>query len=530
MWTPDKLRGRALVWLLDLRVGAQVWRVATEPIEAPTGEEGATESYRGGLDLDPSFRDQIDLFADTAGERSVPLTIHLDGLQDVVSMQDLGLRLSAATGRLMLYPDGGSDEDVLVWVDGVVLEPEYGSTEEPVTLTLSEEDADAQGLIPDEAAAYTTQTYPGTTGDQDKRGERYPIIIGAPGSATQDGSAPIHANSATFVLAGHAVAATTATLYDEEDDFSESLAITESADALGRVVSWINTTLATTITVTVGDAFWVRWTGGGGLQGPSGSAMRGAGSIMRWMLQRSGARWDAGRTAAAIPRLDSYLIDCYIGATPDKRVSPLEWVREHLVPILPISMRRGPGGLYPVVWRFDAVEQDASGVIDADASRASRVGPVSWSARDAVKNQIVLRYGPSARTDKYTKRKGFCGDPLLPALDTDLETNLACRWSFGSFGSRPLERSSDVLWDDATAGAVLAWWARRYALPTRSATYSVDAVTHGHLSPGDVVVVHDDEVGFVDQVALVDAVLWRTTGDLAISVRTLENPAMEKHR
>ena len=59
------------------------------------------------------------------------------------------------------------------------------------------------------------------------------------------------------------------------------------------------------------------------------------------------ARDPAAAKAAAAELLQGYLVDCYI----DDPVGVWEWVQGNLLPILPISIRYGPAGLYPVVWR-----------------------------------------------------------------------------------------------------------------------------------------------------------------------------------
>ena len=65
---------------------------------------------------------------------------------------------------------------------------------------------------------------------------------------------------------------------------------------------------------------------------PDGSAISGAGSALRWLLERSSLRWDRGRVAAVVDYLNSYRVDLSIQAAPDARVDPWEYIQQHLLP------------------------------------------------------------------------------------------------------------------------------------------------------------------------------------------------------
>lgn len=527
MWTPAQLRGRRLYWLLDLTWEDQVYRISTEPVDAPTGEAGATWHYSGGLVLPDDYEDRLDLFDVDSGSRSVSLTLHLAGLVDVPKRIAEGWDLASATGRLMLWPEGGGAGEIRVIIDGPLREPEYGAEEEPVTAGLEEEDADDTGGVPAEGARYTADTWPGGTGDTEKYGERYPVVFGRPGGGAQEGSAVLHVSSGRFLIAAHWTAASQVRIYDEADGTSEVFGTGQLTDSEGNPCTTVDVSGAAVITVAVGDPFWVGWMNGGGALGHDGLEARGAGSVLRWWSERSTLRWDRGRVAAAIPWLDSFLIDAVAAASPDERLRPLDWIRDHLLPILPISLRRGPEGLYPVVWRWDATEQDAVAVLDADAGRVARPGPVQYGERDGIRNELVLRYKRNARTDRFTARRVLTGDRQLPDLDADARVSGLCAASLLRYGRRPLEETSDVVAEDATADRILSWWARRYALPSRRVSYDVGHEL-GHLEPGDPVLVRDAEVGLPGRVALVEEVRWSTRGTMQVAVRTV--PAPERDR
>lgn len=546
MWDRATVAGSALVWLLDLDVGGYVLRVASLECDVPQ-QDGSTVAYRGGLVVG-DWSDGIDLFTASPAARQIPMEVRLDG--DVEAWQTLarqGHRLATATATVSVWPEGGTVDDVRVVLRGCVDEPEHGGAEEPVRLSVVEDAVDATGLIPEADARVIDWPSPSDprpttwdgcrfSGNPDHVGERYPIVIGRPGRGTAASgdsldsvqALAVHNDAAATVnygllIAGHLVIGTQVTIYDADDDVSEALTVVEMGDDLGRRVAVVSLAAAASLTWDPDHAYWVRWTQSGGLAGHDGSEMTGAGQVLRWMLERSQAQIDRGRLAAAIPILDGYRIDAVVVATPEARIRPLDWVREHLSPILPISMRRGPEGLYPVVWRYDAASTDAVAVLDADAARAVRTSPLSWTSVRDCYAEVEVWHRRDHRTQTYTSRVLLSGDPQARARDDTAVPHALLRASWIDGVRRRLELRSDVVADDATAGRSAAWLAQRYALPTRGVAYTVEWSEVSHVEPGDVVIVRDAEVGISEEVAVVQAVTLAETG-ATIRVRLLERP------
>ena len=513
------LRTSPLVWLLDFEWGDQVYRVAEQDLAAPTGPLGESREYRAGLDV-ADYEDAIGSVASAPAYYSVSVTASLAGLLDVPARVADGWDLQLATARLLLFAIDGDERDVREVLVGRVREPEYGAAEEPITFSISE-DADAPRFIPDIGARYDIDTWPsgGSIFAPELDGERYPIIFGRPGGGTEDASLALQVSAALMLIADRPVDATSVTIYDADDDLEESFPVIVDDDGRGRQVSVVNVSGAATITVTTVAPFWVRWDDGGGTT-RAGSEVRGAGDVLRWMLAASGARFDEGRTTAALPLLAGYLIDAAITATPDARIAPLDWVRDHLLPVLPMSLRVGPDGLYPVVWRWDATAADVVATIDADLGRAARETAVSCSDRADVANDFSLRYLRNARLDRHMAVARLTGDPAESA--SGVASNIFCRRSVSRYGVVQSDARSDVIADAATARAVLLWMARRHALPSRVCRWSVDR-SLGWLEPGAVVRVEDAEVG-ISAIGIAESVTLRTSGDFSIAVRFLDSP------
>ena len=512
---PSALIGATVRWLLKLTWEGRVYRLAERPVDAPTGDAGAMEPYEAGL-LIGDFGDAAEFWSDDSAPRSLPMSVVLP---DAVARISDGCDLQTATGKLYQWADGGDERDLLLLLDGVVLEPEHEEEGQPIAFTLEEEEVEAAGLIPPEDARYTAETWPGGTGDVDTYDERYPIIIGRPGVDGEEGSPSLTVSSARLLIAGHKVAASTVNIYDEENGTSDTgVAVVHQADNLGRVCA--TATSFTNIgspagTLVVGDAYWIGWPNDGGLT-RRGAEVRGGGQLLRAMLQLAEVRYDAGRLEAAVPALDLYAFDAPITVSPEAQLRPLDWVRDHMLPYLPMSLRLGPDGLYPLVWRWWATEAEAE--IDVDGSRAWRDGPVRYSDRSEIANEHILRFGRNARTERYTLRAGVTGD--AETSDSDLVVSQWCQVSRLRYGHRPAEaQTSDSISDAATAARVLTWWARRYALPLRSARWVIDT-RRQWLAPGMVVDVVDTAVA-VDGLGLVQDVQRTSSSTAAVEVAIL---------
>ncbi len=78
--------------------------------------------------------------------------------------------------------------------------------------------------------------------------------------------------------------------------------------------------------------------------------MDGAGDVLLWMLRRSTVPVDRRRFAALRERLNQYIVGGYVNA----EARPWDWVVDHLLPILPLSIVGGPAGSYPILWPIRA--------------------------------------------------------------------------------------------------------------------------------------------------------------------------------
>ena len=517
------LTGTELVWLLDLNFAGQDFHLARD-FEVYTDEDGEVSQYHPGLEWGGTLQDQIDLLSDSPSPNQAALTLHLSSLINVPEAVAEGHDLAAAVGKLWLWSRGSTER--LLLIDGRVLDPQYGAEYEPVTLTIEEAPFDDEALFPPALAQITETTFPNYADEM--LGERYPWIFGFPGNSHGYGSPGLWIDTRKLLIAGHGITGgNTVTVYNHTNEVSATLTVAEEANGLGRLVTTvdINTLAHNHIT----DEYWLRWdiTGACGIADHNGGTIRGAGSVLRYMLEQSDIRWDRGRIAAIIPALNQYKIDCAITADPGRRFSPVSWIQEHLAPILPISARQGPHGLYYSLFRYDATAEEAVAEIDVDRLDATRDGAVSYSSRDQISNEIRVSYAFNAMDNKPTKTFVLTGDDETLNTDADAVSNAPCRVSRDRFGLSTLEVTTEVIYDPATAGRIASWLSHAFALPSRTIAYTCRQ-EFGYLEPGDVVTVSDTEINLSALVCLVDSVTWTEDGSVGLVLRAIDNPARER--
>jgi hypothetical protein len=269
---------------------------------------------------------------------------------------------------------------------------------------------------------------------------------------------------------------------------------------------------------------------GGGMIGDDGQVVRGAGDVLTYLLRQTGLPVDAGRCAAAASLLNGYKIDTAI----DARVKVWEWLQSNLLPILPVSIATGASGLYPVVWRYDATATDARFSLDADADptiiRASRVKVDS----SKVANRFRLNFCVNRRTGESMQFRGL--DATYSATNASVRASYICAVSQARYrttrdsGIRDDEMTTSIIWDVATADAILATRARAYALAQRTVDYVVSGEEYDEMQLGDVVTLSHAEIGMSAQVAIVTKLEYDASGSTGVTLMLIEDPARDLRR
>jgi hypothetical protein len=261
--------------------------------------------------------------------------------------------------------------------------------------------------------------------------------------------------------------------------------------------------------------------------GDDGELVRGAGDVLTYLLRETGMQVDAGRCATAAALLNSFKIDCAI----DARTPIWEWLSANLLPLLPVSLATGPQGLYAITWRYNATAREAQWTIDADSDpttqRASRVKVDS----SKIANSFRIDFCSNRRTGETMQYRGLAA--TYDADEPSVRASYLCAVSVARYrsprdtGVREKRIETSIIWDVATADAILDVQARAYALARRTVDYVVSGASYDAISRGDVVVVTDSEIGLSAQVALVREVQWDSSGSIGLSLLLIEDPARD---
>lgn len=530
-YSRDVLIDGAIVWLLEVEYAGAIWRWSSRPIDVSS--DLGTLTYPGGLSaLD--VEDSLGIVSESGDERSISLSL-LWPSPGVALLIQRGHDLAAALGQLSYLIEGQPWESRVVVIHGMLSQPEYEADNQPVSFTLIERPwDDIAQIIPPEYRidATTWPTCPVAATNQ-----RYPVpMFGAAASSRRGpGGAAVGLSPAyplalnvgdggvdKLIISAYPVAAATVqagTIVDNVYD-TASFSVASTTDALGREVYYIDTS-ASSATIRYASAWYVTDWNEGGILGnlEPGRPITTAGEMLYWLASRSSVRVDLPRFASIVGAL-SWPVEAYV----DGDASPLQFIIDRLLPILPVSLVCGPNGIQPVLWRYDARAGDAVEAIVNNVN-AARVGAVSYTAKPSdLIQRIVLDYGWDAGANDYTRQ--LIVEPIpsgpTPAGSSDPRKihNAFLRAAANRYSDddprryRTLGVQSDLIGSDVTAARYLAWKCRQVGYSPRLVEYDVGQDL-GWLELGAVVLLTDSELYLSSIVALVvgrvitDTGLWR---------------------
>ena len=259
-----------------------------------------------------------------------------------------------------------------------------------------------------------------------------------------------------------------------------------------------------------GNAISVSWQpvasggDGGGLLDADGGLVDTAGELLTWLLRRSTVPVDLSRCLSAVDALSW----CRVSGSIEEQCTPLDWIRAHLLPILPVALVSGPRGLYPLITRWEATTRDAVTSLDADRDLLELVGGVTVAGSPA--SELSIDFARDVKEGTYLGREGLTGawSPLpgwWAAFGT--ASNVYTRASFQRHGRRAAPTlQSDIIVDRVVAQRVLAWKSAALWTRHRQVAYTGPREVLGWLQPGDVVSLSHGDLHLTDRVALVQAV------------------------
>lgn len=512
-WTEADLQDALPVYVLSVRWFGRVYRFSTYPVVILDGTDPIL--FDGGLD-DPEFSQQADRDGVSAGGASIPFEVIFP--VDVASEYAAGRPLQQATGELAM---------VFVQLDGTVSQtwdqrfrlasgylemPVFGFPDGPVGLASFslEEPAsdDGRRLIPSDAVI-TETTWPLAT---TTLGAVYPTIIGEPGksfdsagNAITKPAAPAYmvrdsGSDDILLVAGHEVAASTVTIFDE-DGLSDTFTITQERDGLGRLVSVVN--IHSGSISKVSGKYYSAWTHGGAVLSPlTGAALSRLGDVCVWALNQSSIGADIGRWMASRPVLNTIKIAGYID---DQTLSPWDWLRDEILPLIPLEVQSSPTGVVPFVRQLDRRAADVITRVDVGPDFSADGPMTTISERIDLVNNISIRFAHDIAENQH--RRTLTVQSVVNTSDPDSFASPHALFSVTRYGERRDEIETAYIYDPASAGSVLQQQLRANCYPTVTRVYRA-APRWGWLEVGSALLLTDADIGLTDRIVEVIGRRW----------------------
>jgi hypothetical protein len=253
-----------------------------------------------------------------------------------------------------------------------------------------------------------------------------------------------------------------------------------------------------------------------------GDAITTLGELALWLAERSGQRTDLGAWASLVP-----LLDVPIGGTLEPSRPAWSALLEDVLPLAPVSLRTGPAGVVPVLWRGWAAEAEAEAQIRVGYDGAVRLPDVTSARPDGeVSTSIQARYAWDERAGNYLLVARLSGDDRLPAdRSTEIRVHtfgtLDAAVSTQLYGDRSLRVESKLIYDTSAA----AWWCR-WRLAAEGWAHRLVEIEGrqqlAHLMPGAVVTLTDPSVFLNKAIALVTGRRLTDTGRVGLRLALVD--------
>ena len=593
---PQTIGANQVYWLLTIWYGTEIVRLSTANLDIADAVESTTHRYHHGLG-DVRYSEPATFPQDISEGVSVALEVVMP--VNVAELEARGRRLEGARAELARWVYGADFSERRIVAVGEVADPLWGAEYEPVSFSIESLVYRDTALIPFENQRVSSETWSTTdTLDSEEVGVYYPIVFGAPGKVsatviprgwitgsqgcwvdrtTTNSALGPYKEDLRLVIAGHPVAADRVYLSNSEDPTGDRFVVSQGTDSRGQVVSYIDATVTGDPPTSSADfsttdpngtsyglgsngvpefhpyiadsglgpygngvaPFYVGWlndsgTGGeGGWVGKDGAAARNALEIVEVLLGFTRRPIDHGRFAAAAPLAAGFKLDFTI----DAQTQPWPFIRDEILPLLPVSIVTGPDGrLAPIWWRYDARVGDAVAHLNADVDpyieRASRVRVDS----SEIKNDFTIKYAMSVRKDSYYATRRLTAGPY-DSDDPNTHVSLFCRLSQHRYryadGSPRISEDkieTALVYEDATAQAIMAWKAACYALARKKISYVVPERDWAWLERGAVVTLTDSELFIDGWVCLVTDIQIDDSGMMGVELLRVEQPPRDGAR
>ena len=512
--TPSELRGARPVFALVVSWLGRDHRFATEPLLV-TLDSGSVIRFSGSLDL----RGYVDSMgrpgtAELGGSAS--MGVEFEGI-NLVQEYLQGRILEGATCELsMLFVRAGAVSTVwenrIVQLSGVVSRPQVGFHDRPVgfaALTVVSRPFDDQTPILRSQDKITKISQPDSAADY--YGGVYPLVLGSPGDANTPGS-PGYLIKTTptdrRVLIGVGRQAATKVIVADEDGVKLTQRdVLHKTDGLGNVYAYVSVSGATGSFNKADGKHYIHWTNLGvdqfGYRNPFGSGgLTKTPDVFRYFLGLTSNLVDGAAWVSSRPIFDRYTFGGYID---DPSVTVWSFLSSQLLPLLPMNVRIGPDGLYPISLFYSHSVGNLPQITIDPLEGMVQISPVQITKqiRDVV-NGFALSYYHNAKENRLSRQ-------LVATPDQNVSDRVRVEASQRSreiYGAREgAEVEGSYVDNDRSAQQILRWLLLDRGF-LHMAVQVKASPRYGWITVGDHISLTAERLGMTGRRAVVTSKSW----------------------
>ncbi len=415
-------------------------RLARAPITTTSGKSGDVYAWSQGLIEEPSVSSDVQVGSQSAGARSVSLSLPA-GLVDANAILANG-GILAGIGEVCWQVDGGDYDKRLVLLRGDISGGvAFGTTTEQMQIRISDARLTSSLLVPQTVLDTTRWDEAG----EDAIGKRYPLVLnGYPYipcirviSSTPHPTYLICEDGRDMQINAMYQNGTSAPAYTETD--TNDLLGTQVLNAAFTAGTWVDTDSVYADISLVDTA-------------RSMSAIQTIEALLRGYTSMGINALNPEMFGIADAAMPGYAPKILINASGEATVNILEFVESSLLPTFPmIHMAYDGRGLGPVVIDH---RQEASAVMEAGVDLIERLSLYTEVSKEDLYTSYSLRYNFNAMNNEWGG-----------AIARDTHTDGACSVTRDRIGGERPYSPIDATWifTDQLANYVLDWLVDHYS-------------------------------------------------------------------
>ena len=298
-----------------------------------------------------------------------------------------------------------------------------------------------------------------------------------------------------------------ATTTNSEISARVSLAVSTQDDLLGRTVSVCdmngNSTLLDAGGYSTERDFWATY--------ETAASPGGAADVMQTVLAHSTIRIDWQRMRGLRDWLQRYQLAGCI----DEQVTPWQWVKSNVVPLLSAAVVMSRDGLYLAPYR-----PDAQAVASLTDGLEIALVPEIRISTEKICNQYTLQYARSEWARRYARN-----------ASADTSNSAYAAISQQSYAQIFAEtHKTDIVYDTATADLIAQEQVRSRCFAARILSGTMERATWEHLRAGDAIKISSDVLGLQEAEAVIVAITLDGGPLQQMEIAMVEDPIRDRYK